>query len=188
MIVPLEREHAIQVCRHLEETERREWEALQGPLDPERWADAHLGLPGPSFACLAKDGEPVVMGGFNLEVPGMGVGWLGVTDRFPEVAIEVTRASRKAIDFALTESLVDVVMVASAAFHKTAHRWFRTLGLERHADLPGFGLNGEDFIIFQRSNNQENDLCAEVEAEAATTMRPNANVNGSSRSTGPRPK
>ena len=38
MIVPLTHDLAVHAIQHMEATERREWEAVLGPIDPEGWA------------------------------------------------------------------------------------------------------------------------------------------------------
>lgn len=142
-------EHALHVARHLREPEVRERVELWGSYDADRQAEHWLQCGPIAYAILAGDGEPVVVGGVRLTRVGQGATWMGGTDRWRDVVREATRRSREVIEAVLENGTHRVETMAPAWFVE-AHRWYRLLGLERVAEIDGYGAHGEPWVMFHR--------------------------------------
>jgi len=70
------------------------------------------------------------------------------TDRFPGIAIDLTRFVTRRLFPRYRERGVHRMECVSIAGHEAAHRWIQLLGLEREAEMPGYGQGGETFLQF----------------------------------------
>lgn len=149
MLVDMQLDQALYVCRNMQPIDRREREALHFKFDTDRHA-IECYQSDIKYCVLAADGEPIVIGGINFQSPGVGRTWMCGTDRFPEVIKEVTKATRRMFSALLENGEVHRIETLSAGFHDAAHRWFRLLKLEQESVVKGLGKNGEDYILFRR--------------------------------------
>lgn len=154
MIIRLTIDSALYIARRLREPERRERIELLGEFDADAFGVACYQRPGVAYAALNQRLEPVVMGGLQATRPGQAAAWMAGTDRWPEVVREVTRTCRRSLAAAL-ESSVHRVEVVSPAWFEEAHNWYRLLGLTHRAPLPGYGVNGEPWVLFARVRQTE---------------------------------
>jgi hypothetical protein len=141
----------IMVAHRMPDDEREQFEAFSGEkYDPDRAAAAFYLRGGPSWVIIA-DGEPIVVAGFDMIRDGVWQDWMFSTP----VAWErywrpVTRLSRRVMDFMLQEAAHRLQCV-SLASRVNAHRWYRPLGLKLEGTLEGYGVNGENALMFSRS-------------------------------------
>lgn len=151
MIVQATREQIKHVLEHTQQIERDGLDAvLWGGLDADAFSEALSQQP-LRYCALAKDGEPVVVGGFVFKTPAVGEAWMWGTDRWGEVVIEVTTRTRQAVDDLLAHELRRIE-VYSIATHTVAHRWYRRcLKMQGPLELPEYGTNGEMFYLFSKT-------------------------------------
>jgi hypothetical protein len=87
---------------------------------------------------------------FNQLRPGVWQDWMFST---PEAWSKhwrgVTKIARRVMDFML-QGEAHRLQCVSLASRIHAHRWYRPLGLEQEGTLRGYGVNGEDAIMFAR--------------------------------------
>jgi hypothetical protein len=140
----------LQVAHKLPEDEREQYEAFAGePFNPERVAAAYSLRPGPRWVLVAG-GEPIVVAGFDMIRPGVWQDWLFSTPEAWTVHWRsVTKISRRVMD-AMLRTSAHRLQCVSLASRIHAHRWYRPLGLELEGTLRGYGVNGEDALIFSR--------------------------------------
>lgn len=120
-----------------------------------RWNDRleDLALDALSCAPLAWEasfgGEPVAAYGVAQMRPGVVGVWLYATEKWPKVALSVTRHAKKAIHPALIEAGIHRAECHSIEGHDVAHLWLtRALGMIKEAVHPGFGRRAETFFTF----------------------------------------
>jgi len=140
----------LRVADNLCPDEREQYEAFTGEtFDAQRVAAAYAYTPCPQWVICNKEG-PVVIAGFNQLRPGVWQDWMFST---PEAWSQhwrgVTKIARRALDAMLREDAHRLQCV-SLASRIHAHRWYRPLGLEQEGTLRGYGVNGEDAIMFAR--------------------------------------
>lgn len=151
----------LEVCGRLDPAGREEQAALawDGRYDPEAvaariWSACQAG--GIGFVLVDGDGVPRAAGGFLFPRPGVAVTWMLVAEGIGRHAVELTRHARRAMRALLEGGEVRRIETYSAASHEAAHRWFRTLGLRREAELPAYS-NGVDFVLFAAVAGQTSD-------------------------------
>jgi hypothetical protein len=100
---------------------------------------------------LTADKEPIVIAGYDELRPGVWQDWLFSTPAAWSEAHwrTVTRRCRAGMD-AMLEAGAHRLQCVSLASRIQAHRWYRPLGLEQEGVLRGYGVNGEDAIMFAR--------------------------------------
>lgn len=138
------------VCTRLPEDEREQFEAFSGEkFDPERIAAAYSLRAGPSWV-LTADGFPLLVAGFDMIRPGVWQDWLFSTpEAWDRHWRTVTKYCRRAMD-AMLRSGAHRLQCVSLASRIHAHRWYRPLGLELEGTLRGYGVHGEDALMFSR--------------------------------------
>lgn len=137
--------------------ERDQHEAFSGrPYDPEDFvAELHV-RHGPRWLLATKDG-PVAAAGFSMIRPGVWQDWMVSTDAAwePGTWQGVTRHAKRVMDLML-QGGAHRLQCVSLASRIHAHRWYRPLGLELEGTLRGYGVNGEDALMFSRIARAEN--------------------------------
>lgn len=120
-----------------------------------RWDDSTDGLVddimrGGEFGFVAgsDDGVPIAAFGAVPVWPGVWEMWMFATDRWPEVAMEVTRFGRDTFFPGLEAAGYHRLQCRSLSTHKVAHRWLKHLGAYKESELPNYGRNGETFHLF----------------------------------------
>lgn len=149
MITKLTLEHALRVARNMRESDRREVMATRWNDNSEEFALECYRVSGVSWVAINKDGEPVVMGGFAFNSPGVATAWMVGTDKWLSVALEVSRFSKKSIRTLFSGNDIHRVQAFSALFHVESHRWLKVIGLTPEHLLPKWGKDEDDFILFE---------------------------------------
>jgi hypothetical protein len=140
----------ILVCNRVPDDEREQFEAFAGePFTPERAAASFYLRGGPCWSIVAN-GEPIVVAGFDMLRPGVWQDWmLSTPEAWSTHWRSVTKLSKRVMDFMLRETAHRLQCV-SLASRIHAHRWYRPLGLRLEGTLAGYGVNGEDALMYSR--------------------------------------
>ena len=70
------------------------------------------------------------------------------TDNWKSVWKVVTLVARRDMFTAVRDAGVHRAHALSPAHHKDTHRWLKHLGATHEAEMPGWGVGGEDFKMF----------------------------------------
>lgn len=70
------------------------------------------------------------------------------TEEWESVWREVTLVARRDMMAAVSASGAHRAHCLALSTHDDTHKWLRVLGATHEAQLPGYGANGEDFIMF----------------------------------------
>lgn len=120
-----------------------------------RWDDESSSLckgilSGGEFGWVAgtDDGIPVAAFGAIPVWNGVWEVWMFATDRWPEVALGVTRFIRRVMIPALEGTGLHRAQCRSKYNHHVAHRWLESLGAYKESELPHYGKDGELFYLY----------------------------------------
>lgn len=143
------------VSHQMPEDERTQYEAFTGKkFDPERISSVLHQHVGPAWVITAG-GEPVFIAGFDMIRPGVWQDWLLSTPSAWDTHWRgVTRICRRAMD-SMLQSGAHRLQCVSLASRIHAHRWYRPLGLTLEGTLRGYGVNGEDALMFSRTRSPD---------------------------------
>lgn len=109
----------------------------------ERYADHPHG-----FCFQHDDTEPVGLVVMCFMRPKVVTLSFFATDRFPEIAISVTRFATRKLFPTYMGAGVHRIECASIEGYAHAHRWIQMLGMDAEGRFPGWGKNGEAFHQF----------------------------------------
>ena len=90
---------------------------------------------------VGSGGVPVATWGASPIRPGVVTVWMFATDRWPQVALTVTRHIRKELMPALIDAGYVRAECWSHANHHVAHKWLEILGAIREATVEDYGPN-----------------------------------------------
>lgn len=102
------------------------------------------------FCFLHDDWEPVGLVAMVFARPNVATLTFFATDRFPEIAIGVTRFATRNLFPKYMAAGVHRIECASIAGYEHAHRWIQMLGMDEEGRFPGWGKNGETFHQFAK--------------------------------------
>lgn len=141
----------LRIVAQMPEDERQQALAVtQQPFDIDRIAAMHYGIPGPKWVIKADD-EPLVVGGFALQRPGVYQDYLLTTPAaWAEHWFAVTRICRRLMDAMLKSGTAHRLECISLASRERCWKWYGILGYNREATLHGYCANGADAIMFSR--------------------------------------
>lgn len=95
------------------------------------------------------DGEPICVGATIMARPNVVTLLFFATDRFPEIALPITRFIKRQLFPRLVKAGVHRIEAVSMSGYEHAQNWLRTLGLQQEtSEMQGYGKNGEAFIQF----------------------------------------
>lgn len=141
----------IRVCAKLPQEERRQLEQFTGhPYEVDGAAIGNFSVPGPKWV-IKDDEEPLVVGGFAPERPGV---WRDFMLTTPEAWathwFPVTRVCRRAMDAMFASGQAHRLECVAPESRKRVFRWYKTLGYTREGRMRGYCANGADAILFSR--------------------------------------
>lgn len=141
----------LKVAARMPQDEREQIEAFTGQkYDLDGIAVGNFTVPGPKFVIKA-DGEPICVGGFVPQRPGVFRDFMLTTpEAWEKHWFGVTRVCRHAMDWMLNTKQAHRLECISHHSRTKAFRWYEVLGYNREATLYGFCANGADAIIFSR--------------------------------------
>lgn len=142
----------LKVCHKMPEDERRQLEAFTGQqYTIDGAAVGNFTVPGPKW--VIKDGEdPIVIGGFVQERPGV---WrdflLSTPEAWEKHWFAVTRVCRKAMDSMFKAKIAHrLECICPVAREEKVQKWYKVLGYHREGTLYGYCANGADAAIYSR--------------------------------------
>lgn len=115
---------------------------------PEDLAAASIYGGGYSRVAFADDGAPVAAWGANLTRPLWYSVWMFSTDRWPEVALTVTRNIKRELMYELIDAGGVRADCWSMDDHHVAHRWLECLGARREATLEDYGPSRKTYHCY----------------------------------------
>lgn len=117
----------------------------------EQWSPAwlaHTSLSGPAWVAEV-DGNPEAAFGAAELRKGLWIAWSWGTRRMRRAVPHMTRFVREVtIPHAISQGCLRCEARAMAS-NAMALKWLDRLGANRCADLPMYGINGEDFVLFE---------------------------------------
>lgn len=146
------------VCENMRESSREELFAV-GDGNPKTYADWLVKSEGFKWVAYHNKTPCALIGA----VPERGGVWalfgLG-TDDWKQVWRKVTIIAKRDMMRAVLDAGAHRAHCMSLATHEETHKWLRFLGVSHEAEMPAYGNQGEDFILFSWLRDKENVLQA----------------------------
>lgn len=141
------------VASHMREADAREVFGMLPASCTDLLVSETLRQTGPRWAALCDTGlrVPAAVGGVTEVRRGVWSAWCYTTNRFPEVAREVTAHARKAFATLELGGHCHRMEAISWEGHTQAHRWLgHHLGFELEGRLAAYGRDQEDYLMYVR--------------------------------------
>ena len=130
----------VYVARNMRELDAEEIWPVTSARTPESLAFGIVH--GANYKFVAGSGAaPVATWGASKLRPGVVSVWMFATDRWPEVALTVTRQIRKELMFTLIDAGYVRAECWTHSNHHVAHKWLEILGAVREATVEDYGPN-----------------------------------------------
>lgn len=143
------------VCHRLPDDEKQQWVAFSDgqPFDADRMALHLASNPGPKWVLVKQSGEPLVIGGFTYLRPEVWQDWLiGTPEAWEHHWRSISKHCRRVMD-AMLKTEAHRIQCVSLASRTKAHAWYRVLGYRFEAILRKYGANGEDAVMYARTDD-----------------------------------
>jgi hypothetical protein len=140
----------LEVAKNMRERDRVEFGAVApvGADDLPAWLAQRFGRRTELLCARTMDGEPVCIGGAIEVRPGSATLLFFGTDRFPEIALPMTRFIRRHYFPSLAAAGTHRIECVTLDSYHEMQRWLETLGLERESTVRAYGRNREDFAMY----------------------------------------
>lgn len=148
MIVDLTLADALHVIAYMRETDRAAMVAKFPGMSRERYAMERFMASDYRYALIARDGEPVAIGGAQFATHGVGTLWLIATDRINGQRVELVRFARKFVRTLLAQKLAHRLQGYVLSELEFCRRFAELFGFQREATIRAWGANGEDIDIY----------------------------------------
>lgn len=145
----------IKVCAKMPQDEREQLEAFTGEkYDIDGAAIGNFTVPGPKWV-LKVDDEPICIGGFVPQRPGVYRDFMLTTpEAWEKHWFGVTRIARRAMDAMFKSGqahrLECIAPMARLAARPAIEDWYKVLLYTREAPLWRYCADGSDAVIFSR--------------------------------------
>jgi hypothetical protein len=145
----------LKVCANMPQDEREQIEAFTGEAySIDGAAVGNFSVPGPKWVIKADD-EPVAIGGFVLQRPGVWRDFMLTTpDAWEKHWFPITRIAKRAMNAMFlsrqAHRLECIAPAARLAARPQIVDWYSVLGYNREATLYGYCANGADAVLFSR--------------------------------------
>lgn len=146
-LVPATYADVVFIARRLREDDYAEIMPLTWTRKPEDLAVMSLADGGISTVALSG-GAPVSSYGAVEIRPKFWTVWMFATDRWPEVALKVTRAIKKDLIPDVYKRGWNRAECWSVEDHHTAHAWLEVLGAIRECSAEDYGPNGKTYHCY----------------------------------------
>lgn len=103
---------------------------------------------GDTICARLDDGTPVAIGAMIESRFNVVTLLFFATDDFPQIAMALTKFIVQRLFPRYRNAGVHRIECVSHVDYVEAHRWIETLGLEKEAEMPGYGRNGETYFQF----------------------------------------
>lgn len=107
---------------------------------------------------IELDGNPAAAFGAAEARSGLWVAWSWGTKRMPRCVPAMTRFFWKVLGPDVYAAGAHRVEARAMAGNDLAERWLARLGSHRRCELPGYGRNGEDFILYDWTRESWNHV------------------------------
>ena len=141
--------------RHVAENMRQkdivEFRAVSRAENTDELAEALIeryGDRGDTICARLDDGTPVAVGAMIESRFNVVTLLFFATDDFPQIAMALTKFIVQRLFPRYRNAGVHRIECVSHVGYTEAHRWIETLGLEKEAEMPGYGRNGETYFQF----------------------------------------
>lgn len=145
---PLRREALEFIVKNMRAASRHETFACRDNDSEEKLIEELLAIKSDYQWSFGLD-EPIYAGGIYEDKPGHWVSWAVSTDRFPEIAIPLTKAIRRDILLPLLDRGFTVLETCGLGGYPDIARWMKFLGAKQYGTAHGYGKNGEDVILYR---------------------------------------
>ena len=154
------------VAYNMRARDRDEMAALGLGLDSTRLAE-RLALARYGFVACADDSTPIAACAGEEHLPGL-VGWsFFATAHLPEIGLALTRHLRRITIPTLCEAGVRRAEARSLKGYDWAARWMASLGFRDLCVLKRFGAGGQDFILWELTDDDVRKSLLQPEATQA---------------------
>jgi hypothetical protein len=151
----------LMVCQALPQDEIEQIEAFTGgQYDPEDLAVKTYSSGGIKWTCRTVDtGEPIVVAGFFQVGVSTWRSFMLATERaWAEFGAEVTQHCKEVVDkVAGSDEFIRIETVCLASRQK-ATDWYPSIGLEFESTLQSYGVNGENAVMYVRTNQPSKSI------------------------------
>jgi hypothetical protein len=150
-LIDLNYGNLLYIAKKMRAEDREEIYATRWNNDPEELSASAMIIPDMSWIA-AHNGEPVAAFGAIPIHPRVWSVWMFSTDKWPKVALGVTRFIKKTMIPSLKATGALRAECKSHFRHSVAHKWLEMLGATKESTLENYGKNGEDFYLYKWRN------------------------------------
>lgn len=141
------------LCHHLRQDEREQWMALTGAAhyNPEEAAQAVISSSmANAWALVNESGRAVVVGGLDVDRPGVASAWMLGTDAgWASYWYAITRHARRFLHCAIAAGAVHRIEIVALSSREAACAWYQHgLGMVFEGRRPGYFANGASASVF----------------------------------------
>lgn len=187
-VVPARYGDVVYIARNMRELDAEEILPLTWSGKPEDLAMGICASGGIASVALSL-GRPVATWGATMIRPQFWTVWMFSTDRWPDVALTVTRNIRRVMMPLLIDSGAVRADCWSMDGHDTAHRWLEVLGALRECSVEDYGATRKTFHCYSwtRSRLERDGDFNYVRRSTSTINAKDAHTASSSSGTGTGP-
>ena len=158
---PVEYEPLLYIVQNMREVDRYEILATLYEMEPDETSQI---ITDRTFASATKMGigwigyrgdEPIAVLGMSMMHPNVSQVWMFATDRWPLVALSLTKFAKKTIIPLLKDSGTRRAQCFSIEGHNVAHDWLTMLGATEECEVPNYGKAGQSFHLFAWSEGRD---------------------------------
>lgn len=136
------------VVENMRERDKEEIYGLRQSEDPRFVVHDVMAMANFSWVAWLDDMPQAVFGGGEVR-PGVWSMFAFATDKFPRLALGLTRFAKKTVIPTLFNELgAHRLQCESHEKHASAHRWLKSLGADCEAVKRGFGKDGSNYLEF----------------------------------------
>lgn len=141
---------ALQVAQNMRARDLEEFSAVASVTadDLPSWIAQRFGRRDGLLCARTDDQDPVCIGGAVEVRPGSATLLFYGTDRFPEIALPMTRFIRRHYFPSLAAAGTHRIECVTLDSYHEMQRWLETLGLERESTVRAYGRGREDFAMY----------------------------------------
>lgn len=136
------------VVENMRERDKQEIYGLRANEDPALVVRDVMHMANFAWVAWLDDMPQAVFGGGEIR-PGVWSMFAFATDKFPRLALGLTRFAKKTVIPTLFDDLgAHRLQCESHEAHKDAHKWLKLLGASSESVLRGYGKDGSDYHMF----------------------------------------
>lgn len=146
-IVPANFRDISYVASHIRKEDREEVEAQIGPV---HYADlALMHYRDHAYIALVDDNPVAAFGAARVQGQHLWSAWMWGSKRMFRAVPAIGRFVTQTMMPELLDLGANRVEARALAKHHTAQRWLETMGAQQCCRLTDYGINGEEFILYQ---------------------------------------